>query len=104
MILAITGSRTINDRAWGEQMLNQWCAEYGLPDGLVHGDAEGMDSIAKVWAKCLSIPQYALKPDYRAFDNRRRKWRHCANVLSQQHALHEPGRVRRQAKGLYHDD
>ena len=64
MILAISGSRLFTDYKIFVEQLDEFIKKYGKPDEIVHGGAEGADTMADKWAKENDIPIKRIRPDY----------------------------------------
>lgn len=64
MHIIISGSRTISDM----EILSSAIFESGFPiDVVIHGDARGIDSLAKKWCKINSIPAIEFKAHWLEF-------------------------------------
>ena len=56
IILMVTGSRRHND--WGliRSVLDMFVQDYGHPNLVIHGDANGADTFAQIWAQNNHLP------------------------------------------------
>ena len=56
IILLVAGSRRFNDSKRVTSAIDTWIAKHGRPDKIIHGEAEGVDLLAKMYAQRNSIP------------------------------------------------
>lgn len=63
MILLVTGSRSIKNKEFVYDCLDRICQSYNSLM-IIHGDADGVDTLAKEYAKDHCIPQEPFPPKY----------------------------------------
>lgn len=64
LILLVTGSRNITDEKFIYSCLDKTYKEIKF-DALFHGDAVGVDRIAKQWATERGVREFAIKPNWK---------------------------------------
>lgn len=62
--LAIVGSRSFNDKAFIDKLLNDYKFIFGLPYEVISGGAIGIDTFGENWAKENNIETRIFKPDW----------------------------------------
>jgi hypothetical protein len=65
LCLAIVGWRGMTNQELFDATMEQFVADYGLPDVVVSGGATGADTMGEKWAKDHNIPTQIYKPVWR---------------------------------------
>lgn len=67
MILLVTGSRLINKRVFVYDCLEEVCAYPNNVYLIIHGNADGVDTLAKEFAHDRCIPEKGFEPKYEVY-------------------------------------
>lgn len=67
MILIVAGSRTINDYSFVKKILDKHCEEYGCPNMVVSGTANGADMLGERWAAEKQIAIWRMPANWDKF-------------------------------------
>lgn len=62
--LAVVGSRGFDNYELFERAMARYVKEHGMPNSIVSGGANGVDSLAARWAKEKSLLMYPYLPNY----------------------------------------
>ena len=65
IILSVSGSRLFVDEQLFNDKINDFINKYGKITKIVHGGANGADTIAEQWANERGIETIVFKPDYK---------------------------------------
>lgn len=68
--LLITGSRTLTNYDELSEAIANAVAKYGAPEVLLHGGADGADTLAQRWADNNGIRCEVIKPNYKEYGKR----------------------------------
>lgn len=63
--LAVSGSRLFLDYEIFQQKIRQCVKQYGLPKMIIHGGAEGADTMATIWARDNGVEYSVMRPQYK---------------------------------------
>ena len=69
MKLLVCGSRTIQDIYYVYECLDEICGEYDITE-IIEGDAEGVDSLAGLYAVSHGIKHTTERPKYNIYGDR----------------------------------
>lgn len=85
---AFTGGRTFSDQIMFDDVMVRLVGMFGCPAKVVHGAAQGLDSMADEWARRMAINVVACPADWEKLGNR-------AGPIRNEEVLmeHEPKRL-----------
>lgn len=92
MIWAIVGARTMTDKLLLAEGIAQALSEWGRPDKVISGGAEGADTMGISWARQEGIPtdKRSYRPDWRRLGKRAGLARNTDLVRDATHVLAFP--------------
>lgn len=67
IVLAIIGSRDMNNQNLFDEKMENWVKKYGQPDEIVSGGAKGADTLGEEYAEKYGIPIEIFRPDYKRY-------------------------------------
>jgi len=70
MILLLTGSRTMTEYGTVEAAINEAIEKHGKPTKIIHGGANGADTLAERYAQLNGYDTHVIKPDYEKYGSK----------------------------------
>jgi len=64
-LLLVCGSRTIEDRGLVFGVLDG--VDFSIYNGVIHGDADGVDKLTKLYCNINGIPEEGIEPNYELY-------------------------------------